>query len=188
MKHLMRLFMILSAVVLGAFGTNYKLDISHSNVGFKVKHMMISNVKGNFYDYDGVIAFDEKKGVFTKLSATISADSINTENEKRDKHLTSKDFFDAETYPDITFIMTKQEGDTIYGKLTIRDITKTIALELDMGGVVQDPWGNKRLGFALEGKINRKEFNILWNKSLDSGGVVVGDTVKLLIDIEGIAK
>ena len=180
---------LLLALALGstvASAALYEVDQAHSNVGFKVKHMMISNVSGSFGDFTG--SFDAENGTFNALKGTIKTASIDTDNQDRDKHLRSADFFDADNHPTITFELTKQEGTKIYGELSIRGVTKPVALELESGGEIKDPWGNMRTAFTLEGEINRKDFGLTWNKALETGGVVVGEKVKLIIDIQGIRK
>ncbi len=164
----------------------YKVDPSHSMVGFKVKHMMISTVTGKFNNFNGT--YDLEKGVFKSLNGSIKADSIDTGIAKRDDHLRAPDFFDTAKFGDITFVMTGATKSKMTGNLTIRGITKKVVLDIEMGGIVQDPWGNQRSGFVLNGKINRKDFGLNWSKAMESGGVVVADEVKLLIEIEGIAE
>ncbi len=176
--------MLLSCVSL--FGTGYSVDATHSSVGFKVKHMMISTVSGNFGIFSG--SYELERGIFKSLSATMKADTINTGIVKRDEHLRSEDFFDVAKFPEITFAMTSQKGKKITGDLSIHGITKEVVLTLDMGGEVIDPWGNKRSGFILTGKINRKDYGLNWNKAIETGGFVVGDDVKVIVEIEGVAN
>lgn len=164
----------------------YKVDVSHSTVGFKVKHMMISTVSGKFNEFSG--SYDLEKGQFKALSGTIKAVSIDTEIAKRDEHLRSADFFDVAKYPDITFAMTSAAKGKMTGNLSIHGVTKKVTLDVEMGGTVEDPWGNMRSGFVLSGKINRKDFGLNWNKAIEAGGVVVGDEIKLIVEIEGIAE
>lgn len=164
----------------------YKVDPSHSTVGFKVKHMMISTVTGKFGNFNG--SYDLDKGQFKSLSGVIKTDSVDTGIAKRDDHLRSADFFDAANFPEITFTMTSATKSKMTGNLTIRGVTKKVVLDVDMGGVVEDPWGNQRSGFVLTGKINRKDFGLNWNKAIEAGGVVVGDEVKLVVEVEGIAE
>ena len=164
----------------------YKVDPSHTTVGFSVKHMMISTVSGKFGDFTG--SYDLDKGVFKSLSGQIKTASVDTGILKRDDHLRSADFFDAVNYPDITFTMTSATKSKMTGNLTIRGVTKEVVLNIDMGGVVEDPWGNQRSGFVLSGKINRKDYGLNWNKAIEAGGVVVGEEVKLNIEVEGIAE
>ena len=164
----------------------YKVDPSHSNVGFKVKHMMISTVTGKFGNFSGM--YDLEKGQFKSLSGAIKAESIDTGIAKRDDHLRSADFFDTAKFGDINFVMTSATKTKMTGNLTIRGITKKVVLDIDMGGTVTDPWGNQRSGFVLSGKVNRKDFGLNWNKAIEAGGVVVGDEVKMVVEIEGIEE
>ena len=168
------------------FAGTYNVDASHSNVGFKVKHMMITNVTGTFNNVTGSFEYDEKTNNLKALSGEIIVDSINTADEKRDAHLKAEELFDAAKFPKISFKATKIEKDAVYGDLTMKGITKNIKLDLENGGVVTDPWGKQRAGFELEGKINRKDFGISWNKVLEAGGVAVGEEIKLQIALEGI--
>ena len=175
-----------SLLSISLFAGEYSIDESHSKVGFSIKHMMISNVSGEFKNYNGEIFFDEKSKMFKNLSATINVSSIETGIQKRDDHLRNPDFFDAKKYPNIEFKMTKQSGDIVEGNLTMHGVTKEIKLNFELGGIAKDPWGGQRLGFSLVGKINRKDFDLNWNKAIDSGGFVVDEVVKLNIDIEAI--
>jgi polyisoprenoid-binding protein YceI len=180
---------VLAGLLIGsscASAAVYKVDPSHSTVGFKVKHMMISTVTGKFGNFIGT--YDLDKGQFKSLSGAIKADSIDTGITKRDDHLRSADFFDAANFGDITYTMTSATKSKMTGNLTIRGITKKVVLNIDMGGVVQDPWGNQRSGFVLTGSVNRKDFGLNWNKAIEAGGVVVGDEVKLIVEIEGIEE
>lgn len=168
------------------YAGTYNVDTSHSNIGFKVKHLMISNVTGKFDKFSGSFEYDEKTNSLKSLVGNVEVVSINTENEKRDGHLKSADFFNAEKHPKLTFTLDKIKGDTAYGKLSMRGVTKNIELDLENNGSIKDPWGNTRVGLELNGKINRKDFGLNWNKALEAGGVVVGETVKLNIELEGI--
>ena len=168
------------------YAGTYNVDKSHSNVGFKVKHMMISNVVGKFDNFNGVFEYDEKTNSLKSLTGTIEVASINTENEKRDGHLKASDFFAADKFPEISFKLTKVEEDKAYGELTMRGVTKAVILDLENNGTIKDPWGNTRVGLELTGKINRLDYGIKYNSVLEAGGVAVGETVKLDIQIEGI--
>lgn len=186
--NLKKLALTSTLLVSTLFAGNYNVDKDHTNVGFKVKHMMISNVSGKFNEFKGTFEYDEKAKMLKSLNGEIVVKSINTENKKRDDHLRSADFFDSKKFPKIIFTLNKVEDDTAYGKITIKDVTKDIKLDFDNGGTIKDPWGNYRAGFALSGKIKRKDFGITWNKVIEAGGVAVGDTVKLDIEIEGIKE
>jgi len=175
---------LLSAGALYA-GT-YNVDTSHSHVEFKVKHLMISNVKGSFGQFEGTYEYDEKTKVLKSLMGTVQVVSIDTDNAKRDGHLKSDDFFSADKYPTITFKLTKVEGDKAYGALTMRGVTKEVVLEVETSDTIKDPWGNTRTAVALSGKINRYDFGLKYNAVLEAGGVTIGEEVKLNIELEGI--
>ncbi len=168
------------------FGGTYNIDKSHSNVGFKVKHMMISNVKGNFNEFNGSFKYDEKSNTLKSLKGEIKVSSIDTDNAKRDGHLKSADFFDAKQHPNLTFVLDKIQEDKAYGVLTMRGVSKNVVLDFENNGSIKDPWGNTRVGLALRGKINRMDYGLKYNSILEAGGVAVGETVKLDIEIEGI--
>jgi polyisoprenoid-binding protein YceI len=175
---------VLTAAAL--FGGTYNVDKSHSNVGFKVKHLMISNVSGKFDKFKGSFEYDEKTNTLKSLNGTIKVSSINTEDKKRDDHLKSADFFDVKKYPNITFKLKEIKGDKAHGEFTMHGVTKNIALDFENNGTVTDPWGNKRVGLELSGKLNRKDYGVSWNKAIETGGIVVGNKIKLTIDLEGI--
>ena len=176
-----------------AFATDYTIDSSHSQVSFKIKHMGISTVSGYFEKFDGTFSYNPAKVGDSKASTTIMASSVNTNEPKRDAHLKSPDFFDAEKIPNITFTSTgvKAVDEThlqINGDLTLHGVTKPVVLDAEFGGTVKDPMGNNRAAFTATTKINRKDFGMVFNKILDNGGLAVGDEVKIEIDVEGIAK
>lgn len=170
----------------------YKIDASHSEVNFKVKHLVISTVTGHFNSYDATMTAD--KPDFSDASVNFEADvnSISTKSEQRDAHLKGDDFFSADKYPKITFKSTSvdRNGDKfiLHGDLTIRDVTKSISLNVEHGGSVVDPWGNTREGFELTGKINRKDFGLVWHGVTETGSIVVSDDVKFLINVEMIKQ
>lgn len=169
-----------------AFANEYVLDTSHSNVGFSIKHLMISNVKGNFKSFDAELEFDEKTKTITKLAATVDTTSVDTGIQKRDKHLRSPDFFNVQKFPSIEYVMTSVNKEYLTGTLTMHGVTKQIKLKNTIHGVIKDMQGNLRVGFTLEGEINREDFGLTWNKMLESGGFVVGNNVKIVIEIEAI--
>lgn len=173
-------------VASGLLAGTFKVDEDHSNVGFKVKHMLITNVTGKFDKFHGSFELDEKTNTLKSLTGEVEVASINTENEKRDGHLRSDDFFAAKEHPKMTFFVTKVDGDEVTGKLTIRGTTKTVKFDLEQSGVITDPWGNTRTGLTLETKINRFDYGLKWNKALEAGGLIVGDTVKIIVELEGI--
>ena len=174
------------AVSTALFAGTYNIDASHTNTGFTVKHMMITNVTGKFNDIAGTFEYDEKTNTLKSLSGEIVVASINTANEKRDEHLKAEEMFDVAKFPKITFKSTKIEKDAVYGDFTMKGVTKNIKLDLETTSVIKDPWGKQRTGFSLNGKIKRSDFGLTWNKALETGGVAVSDDVKLAIDVEGV--
>jgi len=170
----------------------YDIDASHTNVGFTVKHMMITNVNGNFATYDANIDFDPATKTFKTFSATVETNSINTGIEKRDDHLRSEDFFASEKFPKMTFEMTsyKADGDDgeMKGNLTIRGITKPVTLKVEDIGTIKDFKNQNRVGFSLKGKINRMDYDLKWNKALELGGVAVAEEVKITVEVEAVEK
>ncbi|MEY4705977.1 MAG: hypothetical protein RL042_2182 [Nitrospirota bacterium] len=168
----------------------WNVDLDHSAIEFRVAHMVVSKTTGRFMDYAGFIDMDAEAGTVKAIEATIKTGSVNTNHEKRDAHLRNADFFDVERYPTMTFKMKSYqktaEGYMALGDLTLHGVTKEIALVGHYNGVSKDPWGNIRAGFSAEGKLNRKDFGMVWNKTLDSGGLVVGDEVQIRLEIECI--
>lgn len=189
---LLKAFIAVSFLVVGsAQAASYKLDPSHSTVGFSVRHLVVSKVKGHFGKFEGSFEFDEKKMEVSKVDVKIDAASIDTAEAKRDEHLNSPDFFDTKKFPEITFkadkaSVKKDKPTKISGTLTMRGVSKPVTLDLTYGGSVVDPWGNEKVGFSMSGKIDRKDFGLTWNKSLDKGGVAVSDEV--MLEIEGEAQ
>ena len=179
----------LSAVVGLSFlnAASYTVDASHSDVGFKVKHMMISNVKGSFEKFGGSFNIDEKTKTLSSVNGTVEVASLSTQEAKRDAHLKNEDFFDVNRYPQIYLKLIKQDGKKGAFELTIKDVTKIVVLDInEISNSIQDPWGNTRLAFELHGKINRKDFHMNFNETLETGGLLVGDMVKFDILLEGI--
>jgi len=168
----------------------YDVDPEHSTIEFRVAHMVISKTTGHFKDYSGFIEMDPEAQTVKTIEATIKTASVNTNHEKRDTHLRTPDFFDVEKYPLMTYKLKQYQknGDhyTAVGDLTLRGITKEISLTGAFNGITKDPGGNVRAGFNAEGKLNRKDFGMVWNKALDSGGLVVGDEVFIKLDVECI--
>ena len=170
--------------------TNWVADPAHSEIGFRIKHLMITNVKGNFSDYQITAQTEGEEFIKAAISFSAKIASINTGNNDRDNHLRSADFFDAEQYPEMTFKATKAsevDGDGSYdleGDLTIKGITHPVKLGVEFGGVMKDPWGNTKAGFTISGKINRKDWGLTWNAPTEAGGLLVGEEVKLHIDLQ----
>jgi polyisoprenoid-binding protein YceI len=173
-----------------AESARWSLDPDHSTVEFRVAHMIVSKTSGRFTDYAGFIDMDAEVGTVKAIEVTIKAGSVNTNHEKRDTHIRNVDFLDVEHYPTITFKMKSYkkaaEGFLAVGDLTLHGVTKEVTLAGQYNGSTKDPWGNTRAGFSAEGKLNRKDFGMVWNKTLDSGGLVVGDEVQIRLEIECI--
>mgnify|MGYP002738311061 CR=1 FL=1 len=163
--------------------TKWNLDTTHSEITFKVRHMMISNVKGAFNTFTAEVEAEDDTFKNAKVSATIQTDSIDTNNADRDTHLKSADFFNAELNPTITF-ESSSLADDVTGHLTINGVTKPVQLEVEFGGINQDPWGNTKAGFTFEGKIKRSDFGLNWNAALETGGVLVSDEVKIAGELQ----
>jgi len=171
--------------------TIWALDPTHSEVTFKVKHLMISNVKGEFRKFNAEIHGDD----FTTASirATIDATSVFTNDDNRDNHLRGADFFDVENYPELVFEGTSfkkidEENYTLTGNLTIKGIRKEVSFDVEFGGIGKDPWGNEKAGFSLQGKISRKDWGLNWNAALEAGGVLVSDEVRVQAEVQFVKK
>lgn len=173
--------------------TTWTLDPAHSEIQFKVKHMMISTVSGAFEQFDASI--ETEGDDFTKAKVTFKADvnTISTKNDQRDGHLKSEDFFDAAKYPELTFESTSLEpaGDgqyTLNGNLTIKGVSKPVSLDVEHTGVIKDPYGNYRAGFEVMGKINRKDFGLTWHQLTETGGLIVSDEVRIFANAEFVKQ
>jgi len=167
----------------------WALEPTHSELGFKIKHLMISNVSGNFNKFDVLVESKGDDFENATVSAIIDAASINTNNVQRDEHLRNADFFEVETHPNIIFKSTKVEkldkdNYVLHGTLTIKDTTRPVKLDVEYSGIAKDPWGNYRAGFSLNGKINRKDFGISYNAALETGGVVLGEELKINAELQ----
>ena len=169
----------------------WTIDASHSEVGFSVRHLAVSKVKGHFETFDGTLTIADDP-TQSSVDATIDLSSINTRDAGRDEHLRSGDFFNVEASPKMTFrstSVTPDGGDyKLAGELTIRDVTKPVDLKLEFNGVNPDPWGGTRSGFSATGEINRKDFGIDFNIPLDGGGFVIGDKIKLFLEVEAVLQ
>jgi len=168
-------------------GITWKSDPTHSEITFKVRHMMISNVKGNFTDFDAELQSADENFRDAKVSATIKTASISTNNTDRDNHLRSADFFNAEAQPEIKFESDSLSND-VTGTLTMNGVSKPIHLAVDFGGVNVDPWGQTKAGFSFEGQINRKDFGLNWNTALETGGLMVSDEVKIAGELQFVKQ
>jgi len=179
----------MTATAIAPTTTTWTVDASHAELGFAVRHLMISTVRGRFGAVTGSVVIDEQKPQDAKIDVTIDVSSIDTRQEMRDNHLRSADFFDVENHPTIHFVSKRVEGDVtsefrVIGDLTIRGTTHEVKLDVTNEGRGMDPWGNERVGVQATGKIKRSEFGLVWNQALEAGGVAVGDEVKMSLDVE----
>ncbi len=183
------IFMMFLAAGLRA--QTFKIDPVHSSVGFSIRHL-VSNVKGRFTDFSGTIVYDSKKIENSSVNVTIKTSSIDTDNENRDNHLRSPDFFDAEKNPEITFQSTKvvKKGKKflVQGTLNLHGVDKSVSFPCQILGTMKDPKGNARAGFEAELSLNRKDFGITWNRTLDQGGLMLGEEVKIMLAVEALEE
>ena len=167
----------------------WTVDTAHSEVGFSVKHMMISKVKGAFTSYEATVEANEEDLQGALIDFKIDVASIDTSNTDRDNHLRSADFFDAEQFPYITFkandIIKKGDEYELTGDLTMKDVTRPVTFEVEYGGKATNPWGVEVVAFNVEGKVNRRDFGLTWNQTLETGGVLVGEDIKISLELEG---
>lgn len=168
---------------------SWQIDSSHSHVNFTARHMMISKVRGSFETFSGTVDFDEENPTNTSVNVAVELGSINTRDEQRDGHLKSPDFFDVENYPTMTFVSTRVEqidanNGRLYGQLTIKGVSKEVALDVEYAGIAKSPWGTVSAGFSAAGSINRKEWGLNWNQALETGGVLVGEKINIEIELE----
>ena len=173
--------------------TKWSLDPSHSEIGFKVKHLMMTNVRGVFNEYKGSIYTTGDDFLGAEIDLSINPASISTRDATRDTHLKSPDFFDAENFKEINFKGTTLERTNereyvLHSDLSIKGVTKRIKLDVEFNGIVKDPWGGKRAGFVISGKISRKDFGLTWNAVLETGGVMVGDEIAIKCEIQLIQQ
>lgn len=191
----MRLTLILASLSAAyAFGqSTYDIDPAHSAAQFSVRHLMVSNVRGEFSKLKGTIVYDAKNLAVSKVEATIDVNTVDTREEKRDAHLKSPDFFDAAKFPAMSFKskqVSKAGGKVLVkGDLTIHGVTREVTFTLEEAPAeIKDPWGNQRMGIHATTTINRKDFGLTWNQNLDGGGVVVGDQVSITLDVEAVKR
>ena len=193
MKHLVSLLALALATGAAAAPSHWEIDPAHATVGFSIRHMMVSNVGGAFSKFTGSVDVDPADPTTATVKADIDTASINTGNEKRDGHLRSPDFFDAAKFPTISFVSKKIEknGDKlkVTGDLTMHGVTHEVALDVDgPTDAVKDPMGHTRRGVSVSGKVNRKDWGLTWSKTMDGGGLVLGDEVKLNFELELVEK
>ncbi len=172
--------------------STFTFDPTHSSVAFIARHLVITKVRGTFGTWTGTLQLDLADLTKSKVSVEIDTASINTHEDKRDGHLRSPDFFDSEKFPKMTFVSKRvdKNGDDykLVGDLTIKGVTKEVALDTTFEGTQKDPWGGNRAAFAAHTKINRKDFGLTWNQTLEAGGVLVGETIEIVLDIQAIEK
>jgi polyisoprenoid-binding protein YceI len=170
--------------------STWTIDPAHTTVEFSVKHLMISTVRGHFGAVSGTIVLDEQNPLASSVTAEIDVTSIDTRTEQRDAHLRSPDFFDVEKYPAIKFRSTRIERDgdhfDVYGDLTIRDVTREVVLHTSDEGRGGDPWGGQRAAFSATTRVDRREFGLTWNQALETGGVVVGNDIKISLEVQAV--
>ncbi|PLX92078.1 MAG: protein yceI precursor [Desulfuromonas sp.] len=185
--------LIFTAIPALATASTWVIDPDHSHIGFKIRHMMVSNVRGGFGTFSGNVEFDEKNITRSTTKVTIETASIDTGVEKRDAHLRSADFFDVATYPTMTFTSKKvakaSGGIKVTGDLTLHGVTREVVLNVEgPTGEFKDPWGNTRRGATATTTINRKDFGLNWNAMIESGGILVGEEVTIILEVELIKK
>jgi polyisoprenoid-binding protein YceI len=195
MKRLMSLItVLLLSLPLSAFAATWTLDPDHSTAQFKVRHLMISNVKGTFEKIQGQLILDDKDITKSRVDVIIDTASVNTNIKKRDDHLRSAEFFDVAKFPAMTFVSTKVEQDgpgklKVTGNLTIKGVTKAVVLNVEgLTAEIKDPWGNARRGASATTTVNRKDFGVNWNKTMDNGGAVVAEEVAIQLEAEFVRK
>jgi polyisoprenoid-binding protein YceI len=173
---------------------NWDIDTVHSGINFTVRHMVVSKVRGRFGKFSGELSVDARDDddlTRSSVSVAIEAASIDTGNAQRDGHLRSPDFLNAEAFPELRFRSTRIEKRgkdryTVTGDLTIRDVTREVALDVEYGGRAKDPWGNQRVGFVATASLDRKDFGLRWNQALETGGVVIGERVDIELELQGV--
>ena len=173
--------------------STWAIDPTHSEIGFKAKHMMFTNVSGKFNTFTATIENENDQFETSKISFSADVNSIDTNNADRDNHLRGGDFFDAEEFPKLSFTATgvskTNEGEyKITGDLTIKEVTKSVDLQAEYSGLMKDPWGNTKIGLSINGKINRKDFGLTWNAALETGGVLVSEDIKLVAEMQFVKQ
>jgi polyisoprenoid-binding protein YceI len=171
----------------------WTIDAAHSGIHFAVRHMVISKVRGSFDGFTATLELDEADLTRSRVAVRIDAASISTKNAQRDAHLRSPDFFDVERFPALTYVSKRVEAAgsdrfRVVGDLTIRDVTREVVLDAELGGLGKDPWGGERAGFTARTTVDRREFGLTWNQLLETGGVLVGDKIEVEIEVEAVAQ
>jgi len=171
--------------------SSWNIDTTHSGVNFSIRHMVVSKVRGRFTKYSGSVQLDEDDLTRSTVQATIEASSVDTGTAQRDEHLRSADFFDVANFPELRFESQRieklsEDRYRLVGDLTIRGVTRGVALDVEYGGRAKDPWGNERIGFIARGELDRKDFGLGWNQLLEAGGVLVGDRVDIELEVQAV--
>lgn len=170
----------------------WQIDPTHTNIGFSVRHAMIAKVRGRFTDFAGSFTLDGDNPANSSSQLTVLLTSVDTQNADRDNHLRSAEFFDVESFPEMTFISTSVEAKgnsfVVTGDLSVHGVTKSVPVKFELVGISQDPWGNTRIGFEGEAEINRRDFGLEWNVALDTGGVLVSENIKITLDVEAVKQ
>ena len=161
----------------------WSIDPTHAEVGFIARHLMVAKVRGKFTEFAGTVEVAEQLAD-SVATVTIKTASVDTGTADRDAHLRSEDFFASEQFPDMTFVSTSFDGDTLTGDLTIKGVTKPVTLDVEFNGVATDPWGNEKAGFEAKGELNRTDWGLTWNANLEKGGVLVSEKIKLVLDVQ----
>ena len=172
-----------SSILNGLTTGTWAIDPTHSEVGFVARHLMVSKVRGSFSDVSGTVEVADELAD-SVATVAIQTASVSTGTADRDAHLRSADFFDVETFPEMTFVSTSFDGSTLVGDLTINGVTKAVTLDVEFNGVATDPWGNDKAGFEAKGELNRTDWGLTWNAALEKGGVLVSEKITLVIDVE----
>ena len=170
----------------------WQIDPTHTTIGFSVRHAMIAKVRGRFTDFAGSFTLDGENPANSSAQLTVLLTSVDTQNDDRDNHLRSAEFFDVESFPEMTFISTGVEAKgndfVVTGQLSVHGVTKSVPVKFELVGISQDPWGNTRIGFEGEAEINRRDFGLEWNVALDTGGVLVSENIKINLDVEAVTQ
>jgi polyisoprenoid-binding protein YceI len=170
----------------------WQIDPTHTTIGFSVRHAMIAKVRGRFTDFGGTFTLNGADPASSSAELTVQMASVDTQNDDRDNHLRSAEFFDVETYPTMTFVSTGVAATgsdfVVTGDLTVHGVTKSVPVEFELVGISQDPWGNTRIGFEGKTEINRRDFGLEWNVALDTGGVLVSENITITLDVEAVKK
>ena len=177
---------------ISAITGTWAIDPTHTTIGFNARHAMIAKVRGSFAEFEGTFVIDGDNVAASTANLTIQAASISTKNDDRDVHVKSADFLDVEAFPTLTFVSTSasQSGSTftVTGDLTVHGVTKSVPVAFELVGTSTDPWGGNRIGFEGEAEISREEFGLTWNAALETGGVLISDKVKLVLDVEAVKQ